>query len=135
MRGKHENCIYRTVKQCTDLTRRTWRPLLEVRHPLINYKHVNSKYTLYSCNYLSESNWWYLVFIDTGEIWSRLFDHRPFIQGEITFFLREFQVKSSRVLIIDSCISMREKDSNYVKDHTKVLSFSEDRLIISYMSW
>ncbi|XP_076238859.1 biogenesis of lysosome-related organelles complex 1 subunit 5 [Calliopsis andreniformis] len=28
---------------------------------------------------------------DTGEIWSRLFDHRPFIQGEITFFLREFQ--------------------------------------------
>ncbi|OAD54111.1 Protein Muted like protein [Eufriesea mexicana] len=30
---------------------------------------------------------------DTGEIWSRLFDHRPFIQGEITFFLREFQEK------------------------------------------
>ncbi|KAJ8686781.1 hypothetical protein QAD02_022575 [Eretmocerus hayati] len=30
---------------------------------------------------------------DTGEIWSRLFDHRPFIQGEITFFLREFQDK------------------------------------------
>ncbi|KAG7189373.1 hypothetical protein KM043_017022 [Ampulex compressa] len=28
---------------------------------------------------------------DAGEIWSRLFDHRPFIQGEITFFLREFQ--------------------------------------------
>lgn len=28
---------------------------------------------------------------DTGEIWSRLFDHRPFVQGEITFFLREFQ--------------------------------------------
>ncbi|CAK9807106.1 Biogenesis of lysosome-related organelles complex 1 subunit 5 [Anthophora plagiata] len=30
---------------------------------------------------------------DTGEIWSRLFDHRPFIQGEISFFLREFQDK------------------------------------------
>ncbi|XP_014472526.1 PREDICTED: biogenesis of lysosome-related organelles complex 1 subunit 5 [Dinoponera quadriceps] len=30
---------------------------------------------------------------DTGEIWSRLFDHRPFVQGEITFFLREFQDK------------------------------------------
>ncbi|XP_012235867.1 biogenesis of lysosome-related organelles complex 1 subunit 5 [Linepithema humile] len=30
---------------------------------------------------------------DTGEIWSRLFDHRPFVQGEITFFLREFQEK------------------------------------------
>ncbi|XP_076683354.1 biogenesis of lysosome-related organelles complex 1 subunit 5 [Andrena cerasifolii] len=33
------------------------------------------------------------VIKDTGEIWSRLFDHRPFIQGEITFFLREFQEK------------------------------------------
>lgn len=30
---------------------------------------------------------------DTGEIWSRLFDHRPFVQGEITFFLREFEEK------------------------------------------
>ncbi|CAK9811339.1 Biogenesis of lysosome-related organelles complex 1 subunit 5 [Anthophora quadrimaculata] len=30
---------------------------------------------------------------DAGEIWSRLFDHRPFIQGEISFFLREFQDK------------------------------------------
>ncbi|XP_053974091.1 biogenesis of lysosome-related organelles complex 1 subunit 5 [Hylaeus volcanicus] len=30
---------------------------------------------------------------DTGEIWSRLFDHRPFTQGEISFFLREFQEK------------------------------------------
>ncbi|XP_014205606.1 biogenesis of lysosome-related organelles complex 1 subunit 5 [Copidosoma floridanum] len=28
---------------------------------------------------------------DTGEIWSRLFDHRPFVHGEVTFFLREFQ--------------------------------------------
>ncbi|EFN88156.1 Protein Muted-like protein [Harpegnathos saltator] len=33
------------------------------------------------------------VSADTGEIWSRLFDHRPFVQGEITFFLREFQEK------------------------------------------
>ncbi|XP_011345555.1 biogenesis of lysosome-related organelles complex 1 subunit 5 isoform X2 [Ooceraea biroi] len=30
---------------------------------------------------------------DTGEVWSRLFDHRPFVQGEITFFLREFEEK------------------------------------------
>ncbi|XP_012149822.1 biogenesis of lysosome-related organelles complex 1 subunit 5 [Megachile rotundata] len=33
------------------------------------------------------------VIKDAGEIWSRLFDHRPFIQGEITFFLREFEEK------------------------------------------
>ncbi|KAG5325173.1 BL1S5 protein, partial [Pseudoatta argentina] len=35
------------------------------------------------------------VIKDTGEIWGRLFDHRPFIQGEVTFFLREFQEKRS----------------------------------------
>ncbi|XP_012267635.2 biogenesis of lysosome-related organelles complex 1 subunit 5 [Athalia rosae] len=28
---------------------------------------------------------------DTGEIWSRLFNHRPFVQGEISYFLREFE--------------------------------------------
>ncbi|KAI4494968.1 hypothetical protein M0804_001169 [Polistes exclamans] len=33
------------------------------------------------------------IFVDTGEIWSRLFEHRPFIQGEVNFFLREFQEK------------------------------------------
>ncbi|XP_058797875.1 biogenesis of lysosome-related organelles complex 1 subunit 5 [Phymastichus coffea] len=33
------------------------------------------------------------VIKDVGEIWTRLFDHRPFIQGEVTFFLREFQDK------------------------------------------
>ncbi|XP_033232140.1 biogenesis of lysosome-related organelles complex 1 subunit 5 [Belonocnema kinseyi] len=30
---------------------------------------------------------------DVGEIWTRLFDHRPFVQGELTFFVREFQDK------------------------------------------
>ncbi|XP_015587957.1 biogenesis of lysosome-related organelles complex 1 subunit 5 [Cephus cinctus] len=30
---------------------------------------------------------------DIGEIWSRLFDHRPFVQGEIIYFVREFQEK------------------------------------------
>ncbi|XP_015512327.1 biogenesis of lysosome-related organelles complex 1 subunit 5 [Neodiprion pinetum] len=30
---------------------------------------------------------------DAGEIWSRLFDHRPFVQGEINFFVREFEEK------------------------------------------
>ncbi|KAK0088776.1 hypothetical protein PV325_010716 [Microctonus aethiopoides] len=30
---------------------------------------------------------------DIGEIWSRLFDHRPFIQGEVSYFVREFEEK------------------------------------------
>lgn len=32
---------------------------------------------------------------DTGEIWARLFDHRPFLSGEIKFILREFEEKRS----------------------------------------
>ncbi|XP_049621156.1 biogenesis of lysosome-related organelles complex 1 subunit 5 [Suncus etruscus] len=34
-----------------------------------------------------------LVIKDLGEIHSRLFDHRPVIQGETRFFLREFEEK------------------------------------------
>lgn len=32
---------------------------------------------------------------DCGEIWSRLFDHQPFIQPEINAFVREFEEKRS----------------------------------------
>lgn len=32
---------------------------------------------------------------DCGEIWSRLFDHQPFIQPEISTFIREFEEKRS----------------------------------------
>ncbi|KAF4527828.1 hypothetical protein B566_EDAN016312 [Ephemera danica] len=30
---------------------------------------------------------------DVGEIWTRLFDHKPFLQGEVKFFLKEFEEK------------------------------------------
>ncbi|XP_023218485.1 biogenesis of lysosome-related organelles complex 1 subunit 5 [Centruroides vittatus] len=30
---------------------------------------------------------------DIGEIHSRLFDHRPFVQGEVSYFLKEFEEK------------------------------------------
>ena len=29
---------------------------------------------------------------DIGEIHSRLFDHRPVVSGEISYFLKEFEV-------------------------------------------
>ncbi|XP_021931238.1 biogenesis of lysosome-related organelles complex 1 subunit 5 isoform X1 [Zootermopsis nevadensis] len=35
------------------------------------------------------------VIKDVGEIWFRLFDHRPFLSGEIKFFLKEFEEKRS----------------------------------------
>ncbi|EEB20463.1 conserved hypothetical protein [Pediculus humanus corporis] len=33
------------------------------------------------------------IFKDIGEIWTRLFDHRPFLNGEIRFILQEFEEK------------------------------------------
>lgn len=30
--------------------------------------------------------------LDVGEIYSRLLDHRPVIQGEIRYFVKEFEV-------------------------------------------
>lgn len=33
-----------------------------------------------------------LSFIDVGEIYSRLLDHRPVIQGEMRYFIKEFEV-------------------------------------------
>lgn len=30
---------------------------------------------------------------DAGEVYARLFDHRPVLQSEIKFFMREFQTK------------------------------------------
>jgi len=36
-----------------------------------------------------------LIFVnllDVGEIYSRLLDHRPVIQGEIRYFVKEFEV-------------------------------------------
>lgn len=37
----------------------------------------------------------FLNFSDIGEIWTRLFDHRPFLNGEIKFLLREFEERRS----------------------------------------
>lgn len=39
--------------------------------------------------------------IDIGVIWSRLFDHRPFLNGEIRYTLHEFEVST---LIFVYCI-------------------------------
>lgn len=30
---------------------------------------------------------------DLSDIWDRLFSHRPFLQGEIKYFLSEFDVR------------------------------------------
>ncbi|XP_025208014.1 biogenesis of lysosome-related organelles complex 1 subunit 5-like [Melanaphis sacchari] len=36
------------------------------------------------------------IFKDLSDIWDRLFSHRPFLQGEIKYFLSEFDKKSYR---------------------------------------
>lgn len=37
------------------------------------------------------------IFKDLSDIWDRLFSHRPFLQGEIKYFLSEFDKKQYRV--------------------------------------
>lgn len=34
----------------------------------------------------------FIYLLDVGEIYSRLLDHRPVIQGEIRYFIKEFEV-------------------------------------------
>jgi Organelle biogenesis, Muted-like protein len=34
--------------------------------------------------------------LDCGEAYSRIFNHRPVLQGEINFLLREFEVRNLR---------------------------------------
>lgn len=45
---------------------------------------------------LHQSTWinspFYFIFLDLGEIHSRLLDHRPVTQGEIRYFVKEFEV-------------------------------------------
>jgi hypothetical protein len=36
----------------------------------------------------------HFIFIDLGEIHSRLLDHRPVIQGETRYFVKEFEVST-----------------------------------------
>lgn len=37
-------------------------------------------------------------YLDTGEIWNRLFDHRAFLNGEIQFTLKEFEVRKYLII-------------------------------------
>lgn len=45
-------------------------------------------------------------FAEIAEVWSRLFDHRPFLNGEIKFMLKEFEVHIFILKIIN-------RDFNY----------------------
>jgi len=35
-----------------------------------------------------------VVLSECGEVYGRLFDHKPVVRGEINFFLREFEVSN-----------------------------------------
>uniref|UniRef100_A0A8C5SK06 Biogenesis of lysosome-related organelles complex 1 subunit 5 n=1 Tax=Laticauda laticaudata TaxID=8630 RepID=A0A8C5SK06_LATLA len=37
------------------------------------------------------------IFKDVGEIYSRLLDHRPVIQGEIRYFIKEFELQTEKL--------------------------------------
>jgi len=42
----------------------------------------------------------FLLLTECGEVYGRLFDHKPVIRGEINFFLREFEVLNCILLIL-----------------------------------
>nr|XP_006138846.1 biogenesis of lysosome-related organelles complex 1 subunit 5 [Pelodiscus sinensis] len=43
--------------------------------------------------YLENKTLDFITLLDVGEIYSRLLDHRPIIQGEIRYFIKEFEEK------------------------------------------
>uniref|UniRef100_A0A5F9CI10 Biogenesis of lysosome-related organelles complex 1 subunit 5 n=1 Tax=Oryctolagus cuniculus TaxID=9986 RepID=A0A5F9CI10_RABIT len=50
----------------------------------------------------------HLIIKDLGEIHSRLLDHRPVIQGETRYFVKEFEEKHCKRLMTQSVDSNRE---------------------------
>ncbi|KAF6107636.1 biogenesis of lysosomal organelles complex 1 subunit 5 [Phyllostomus discolor] len=44
----------------------------------------------------------HLIIKDLGEIHSRLLDHKPIIQGEIRYFVKEFECKQLPTQFVDS---------------------------------
>uniref|UniRef100_A0A8C9UVK9 Biogenesis of lysosome-related organelles complex 1 subunit 5 n=1 Tax=Spermophilus dauricus TaxID=99837 RepID=A0A8C9UVK9_SPEDA len=49
----------------------------------------------------------HLIIKDLGEIHSRLLDHRPVIQGETRYFVKEFEEKHCKQLMTPSVDSSR----------------------------
>ncbi|XP_040099194.1 biogenesis of lysosome-related organelles complex 1 subunit 5-like isoform X2 [Oryx dammah] len=49
----------------------------------------------------------HLIIRDLGEIHSRLLDHRPVIQGETRYFVKEFEEKHCKQLLTPSVDSSR----------------------------
>lgn len=60
---------------------------------------ATSKIVTVDTNTNSFINLWPFSFLEIGEIWSRLFDHRPFLNGEIKYMLKEFEVSNSILLL------------------------------------
>uniref|UniRef100_A0A2I3HIA1 Biogenesis of lysosome-related organelles complex 1 subunit 5 n=1 Tax=Nomascus leucogenys TaxID=61853 RepID=A0A2I3HIA1_NOMLE len=51
----------------------------------------------------------HLIIKDLGEIHSRLLDHRPVIQGETRYFVKEFECKQLMTQSVDSNRGNRNK--------------------------
>ncbi|XP_013170009.1 PREDICTED: biogenesis of lysosome-related organelles complex 1 subunit 5 [Papilio xuthus] len=58
---------------------------------------------------------------EIGEIWTRLFDHRPFLNGEITYMLKEFEEKRGD-RDVESLFSMLENFTDVRDTHIEKLT-------------
>lgn len=71
---------------------------------------------------------------DCGEIWTRLFDHRPFLNGEIKLFLKEFEEKRSdrevqRLFeILEKVSEIRDSKIDRLKNATESLADLQTQL-------
>ncbi|XP_060045178.1 biogenesis of lysosome-related organelles complex 1 subunit 5 isoform X5 [Erinaceus europaeus] len=52
----------------------------------------------------------HLIIKDLGEIHSRLLDHRPVIQGETRYFVKEFECKQPLIQSVDSNRGSRNEE-------------------------
>lgn len=62
---------------------------------------------------------------DSGDIYTRLFDHRPFLNGEIQHFIREFEVSHQNYLFIFTFEYLNVQEKRGTKDIEGLLKSRE----------
>ncbi|CAH0405506.1 unnamed protein product [Chilo suppressalis] len=71
---------------------------------------------------------------EIGEVWTRLFDHRPFLNGEIKFMLREFEEKrgdrevENLFFILEKVTEIKDSQVEKIKKGSETLPIFSEKL-------
>ncbi|XP_050671115.1 biogenesis of lysosome-related organelles complex 1 subunit 5 [Leptidea sinapis] len=71
---------------------------------------------------------------EIGEIWSRLFDHRPFLNGEIKYMIKEFEEKrgdrevENLFSILENLTDVKDSQVDKIRKSSKVLPILSEKL-------